>query len=387
LVTPNQLDGWLKEIEARPDSAAEIIRAIAQRLAELDTWNDELVADNIELRSGHRVEEYQQRIASLESQLELIKRQVDTGSTSPLPFRNDESLLFFHSKGWILRLNLQRSQKVSGTGVAHFQRPFDDPDGIPTMLSVVPQDELLLVFDSGRVVKLSVDQIPATGDEMNWQNAYRVQPRPGEELAAVLPIADLLYNDYCVQISRKACAKLILKSSFQSSIAKGSIGAGIKKRPDRTAGLVFANKDDQLALASLEGAVLTIPITLLPYSVEEIVQLAANDHIVSIFNPRQKASVLFFTNIGKVIHRDSGWFEPAASFKSRGQPLFSALRREGGVRVIGALAVNEPDWCIVLTAGGKVIPYQAAELMTKGSIGDGTSANHLVGISTSIPLK
>jgi len=386
MVTSDQLESWLHEIEARPSSAAAIIRSISARLAELDSWNDELVADNIELRSGHRVEEFEQRIASLEYQLELIKRQAGS-STVPLPSRDSESLLFFHPKGGLLRVELQHNQKTSGVEAARFQQPLELPDGIPGILSTVPQDELLMVFDSGRVLKLPVEQIPPAGEGLAWQHAYRVQPRPGEELVAALPIAALPYYDYCAQISRRACGKLMLKSSFQASVAKGSIGAGILKRPDKTEGLAFANRDDRIVLASHEGLVLTIPISLLPYSVSELVQLTTSDYIVSILNPGQKSSILVFTNTGKVILRDSSWLEPAATLKSRGQAIFSAARREGGVRVIGVAAVNEQDWCTVLTADGRVIPYQALDLMAKGSIGEGNSPNLLAGIASSSSRK
>jgi DNA gyrase/topoisomerase IV subunit A len=387
LVTPDQLESWLHEIEIRPSSAAAIIRALAARLAELDTWNEELVADNIELRSGHRVEEYEQRLATLEYQLELVKRQANTGPASPLPWRDQESVLFFHPKGWILRLNLQYDQRISGSAVASFKQPFETPEAIPGMLATTHQDELLIVFDSGRTLKLPVEQLPVSAGDLDWREAYRVQPRPGEELVAVLPIADLTYYDYCVQISRRGCAKLMLKSSFHSLVAKGSIGAGIKKRPDKTAGLVFANRDDRIVISSHEGAVLSIPISLIPYSVDEVIQLPFSDHIVCILNPKPKTSLLAFTNTGKVILRESGWLEPAASFKSRGQALFSSARREGGVRVVGAAALEEPDWCYVLTADGKLTPFQVSELMAKGSVGDGASAYPLVGITSSISKR
>lgn len=388
MVTPDQLENWLHEIELRPSSAPAIIRALAARLAELDSWNEELVADNIELRSGHRVEEFEQRIASLEYQLELLKRQASSAPASPLPVHALESILFFHPKGLVLHIKQRLDQKLSGAETARFDPPLDAHEsGLPGIIATVPQEELLFVFDSGRVVKIPVEQIPAADDTLDWKKAFRVQPRPGEELSAILPLADLPYYDYCVQISRRACAKLMLKSSFQSLVSKGSVGAGILKRPDKTAGLIFANRDDSIVLVSHEGVLLSIPISLLPYSVDEVIQLASSDHIVSIFIHNPKSSLLVFANTGKVVVRDAAWLEPAASFKSRGQTFFSAARREGGVRVVGAAAVNEPDWCTVLTTDGKIIAYQVAELIAKGSAGRGDSPVQLAGIVSSKSRK
>jgi hypothetical protein len=61
----NKIDEWMKEAEARPESAITIVRLIARRLRELTERNEELLAENIALQNGTRVEEYQKRIAHL----------------------------------------------------------------------------------------------------------------------------------------------------------------------------------------------------------------------------------------------------------------------------------------------------------------------------------
>jgi hypothetical protein len=79
----HKIDEWMREAEARPESAVTIVRLIARRLGELTARNEELLAENIALQNGTRVEEYQKRIAHLEYQLDLLKRR----------FGTDESLL------------------------------------------------------------------------------------------------------------------------------------------------------------------------------------------------------------------------------------------------------------------------------------------------------
>jgi len=116
------------------------------------------------------------------------------------------------------------------------------------------------VFDSGRTVALQAGQVTAAAAELDWRQAHRILPRPGEELAAVLPINSLALAEYCVQVSRRACAKLMPKASFQALIAKGSVGAGIKRRPDKTALLVLCGREDGLALATREGNLVTLPV-------------------------------------------------------------------------------------------------------------------------------
>ena len=74
----HKIDEWMKEAEARPESAVTIVKLIARRLRELTERDEELLTENIALQNGTRVEEYQKRIAHLEYQLDLLKRRFGT---------------------------------------------------------------------------------------------------------------------------------------------------------------------------------------------------------------------------------------------------------------------------------------------------------------------
>ncbi len=231
MITPDQIEDWIREVQQRPESAPAILRAIAARLAELDSWNNELLADNIELRSGSRVEDYESRIAALEYQLELIQRQA-AGAALPgaAPAVETLSLLLFQPRGQTLRLPLPPDALTHGAELARLTAP-DPQQPPPGLLAVGPHDELLFVFDSGRTTTLQAGAIPAAQPALDWRQAQRVDPRPGEELVAVLPITRLALYEACVQVSRRGCAKLMLKSSFQAFIARSSIGAGRQAPP------------------------------------------------------------------------------------------------------------------------------------------------------------
>src|SRR5512137_2957910 len=105
LINQNKIDEWIHEVEERPSSAALIIRYIANRLSELASREEELAAENIELLSGRKVEEYENRITSLEYQLELLKRQLGGEVSLPLeppvttPTPETISLLVYNSLG------------------------------------------------------------------------------------------------------------------------------------------------------------------------------------------------------------------------------------------------------------------------------------------------
>src|SRR5512135_1669232 len=120
MISPEKIEEWIHEVEERPASGGLIIRYIANRLSELTSREEELAAKNIELLSGRRVEEYESRIASLEYQLELLKRQlggeVNLPSSAPIPLLIHEtiSLLVFTALGEVIRRELEPQEITSG---------------------------------------------------------------------------------------------------------------------------------------------------------------------------------------------------------------------------------------------------------------------------------
>jgi hypothetical protein len=373
MVTERQIEEWIEEINERPASAGGILRAIAARLRELERWNEELLTDNITLREGSKVEDYEARIAALEYQLELLKRHTGEGaSLAPaqsllLPGAAKGptwSLFLYNPAGQVLRLALPPAVPPDGQTIARMESP-PDPSTPPGLLAARDDEELLFVFDSGRSLAMPAAQIGMAAD---WKQSQRILPRPGEELAAVLPIAGLPLAESCVQVSRRACAKLMPKASFQAAIARGAVGAGVKRKPDKTALLALCAKEDALVVVTCEGWLTVLPAARLPFSVEEIMQLSASDHVVAGFAYTGQGDLLFITRQGKAVRRDAGWLEPPGSYKSRGQPVFSTARREGGVRLAGAAVVRPGDSCAALSADGSIRLFPAAVVLEIGTV-------------------
>src|SRR5512145_2695022 len=116
----HKIDEWMKEAEARPESAVTIVKLVAKRLRELTERNEELLTENIALQNGTRVEEYQKRIAHLEYQLDLLKRRfgADESLLADLPGIDTEistfSVMAYNSYGRVLRLELDSNPQALG---------------------------------------------------------------------------------------------------------------------------------------------------------------------------------------------------------------------------------------------------------------------------------
>src|SRR5690606_4470818 len=108
-----KIDEWMKEAEERPASAVAIVKLVANRLRELTERNEELLAENIALENGTRVDDYRKQIAHLEYQLDLLKRRfgVDDLSSVEMPVTatvedSTLSLLIYNARGRVFRVEL-----------------------------------------------------------------------------------------------------------------------------------------------------------------------------------------------------------------------------------------------------------------------------------------
>jgi len=374
-----KIEEWIKEVEARPGSAPLIIQFIANRLSELTEWNEKLRAENLELRTGKRVAEYESQITSLEYQLEMLKRQLggelpdaDTlANLTPKPATDNLNLIIYGPNGRILRLKLNPQGLAEGHSICNLRgiQAISEP---PRLFMTPPTEELLFIFTSGRIATLPVAGIPFTEEnetDINWDSVYiPEEPNLGETLACVAPISQMALADYYLQISRRGYLKKIRTALTASIMGNKFIGTGVKVPGDQTMALTLSKEDDRFALISYEGYIQGLPAKMLPYAIVEAMRLGNSDHLVAGLPLSNRKSILVMTQIGKIIHRTEDSIDMATDLKRKGRMLYSTARRERGVRVIGAATVDQSDYGLALHQDGQVSLHTVAALLNNGTL-------------------
>ena len=92
--------------------------------------------------------------------------------------------------------------------------------------------------------------------------------------------------------------------------------------------------------------------------------------------------MFILTQTGKVLQRETSWLEKAVSFRSKGQPAFSQSRRDAGIRLVGAAAMDESDWVLLLDNSGQLSVHPAAGLIASGAVPFTGSASELVSFAS-----
>ena len=383
----NKIDEWMKEAEARPESAVTIVRLIARRLHDLTERNEELLVENIALQNGTRVEEYQKRIAHLEYQLDLLKRRFGTDESvlAELPVNAAEtsslSLLIYNTYGRVLRVEMDSEAESIGRLVDETLSSSEQP----RLLAIPSNEEVLLLFTSGRVSTVSINDIPcvdtAAGGHWRWEEAALPdEPRAGEFLACITPLSRLPLADYFLQVSRRGCVKKTMTSMAQSILGNRYLGKGALQKLDQPFDATLCQKKDILGFVTIEGHLLGLDVDALSYSAEDRIRLTASDYVISSFVIHPEEPLLFVTQTGKVIHRQSEGLELSKSPLAKGQALIPPSRLEQGIRFIGAASVREGDRIVTLDATGELKVHSAEALIGAGSI----EAGGMSGIAVSI---
>jgi len=376
LITPEKIEEWVRELEERPSSGAILVRYVANRLRDLAQRNEELLAENIQLRTGKKVEEYEERIANLQYQLELLKRQLggEPAEDTPTQVSPETTNIFLYNPlGEVLRIEQNTDQLASRMLAGRFTAPLREEEisrRIPRLLVTGSHEELLFLFNTGRTATIPAADIPVCAGALDWKQAFLEEPRGAEELAVISAIGRMSLSDSCIQSSRRGCVKKMMRSAFESYVARNYVGPGVRQSKDQPLELTLCGKNDQVVLASEEGFTLTLETAGLSYTAEETIRLNPTDHMVSSFAVGNKKLVVFLTHNGKAISREVSWLKPAAggTSKTRGQPVFSEERRKTGTRVVGAAAVDESDWGAVLDSAGNLTIYQMGDLAGAGSV-------------------
>ena len=372
----NKIDEWIKEAETRPESALTIVKLIAKRLRELTGRNEELLAENIALQNGTRVEEYQKRVAHLEYQLDLLKRRFGTDESmlTELPINSTEtstlSLLVYNAQGRVLRIEIHPDVQALGRITDEMINDSEQP----RLLAVQSNEEVLLLFTSGRVSTHALSSIPTvdSGGAWSWEGAALPdEPRAGELLACITPLSRLPLSDFFLQVSRRGCVKKTMTSVAQSILANHYLGKSALQKSDQPFDVTLCQKKDLFAFVTFEGHLIGLDVDGLSYSAEERIRLTSSDYVVGSFMTHSNESMLFVTQTGKVIHRESDSLELSKSPLAKGQALISASRLEQGIRFIGAASVRDEDQIAVLDATGSLNVYLTDAMTGAGSIAAG----------------
>jgi DNA gyrase/topoisomerase IV subunit A len=343
------------EAKKHPESAPEIIEALAERLAGLDTENERLRDEIILLQrrtpvttDGDEVKALRRRVAMLQSLLDA------EASAEPV-------MVLVSDRGELARLPLAQVGQLIREA-----RPVLETQARLRLCSLQlarPQDELLLLTSQARGLRVSPSDVPLLMEEGEWPNAIGQSLSDGEWLSAAVTVTRP--PRFWTAVTRRGYVQQLIRIGFDRDLAQGNQLLESPFRRDVPVALVNGDVGDLLVLTRW-GKGIRFSQRVIAAEGSTALELEPDDEVVAALPLPSDAEVIIVTASGYAMRRDTSQISARSKPGGAGNSLIKAF---------DTLAVfpYEPEARLLyLTYSGKLVFVPASNIPLHHRVSKGT---------------
>ncbi|MBI2570757.1 MAG: DNA gyrase subunit A [Candidatus Schekmanbacteria bacterium] len=252
-------------------------------------------------------------------------------------------------------LSEYRAQGRAGIGVSGIETK--EGDVVEHVLLAANHDNLLVFTDQGRVYGMKVYSIPEAGRQAKGRALVNLlELSPNEKAATILNVPEFVENLMVVFVTTQGHVKKTSLTAYQR-IQRGGLAAITLREDDRLIRVVVTDGERDLLLVTAKGKAIRFSeqdVRAMGRSAQGVIgiRLAQEDHVVACVELGGEEDIL------TVSERGMGRRTGADQYRvqSRGGLGINNLKvnAKTGV-VIGAVAVQDGDELILISADGKLI--------------------------------
>ncbi|MCS6954575.1 MAG: DNA gyrase subunit A [Bryobacteraceae bacterium] len=232
---------------------------------------------------------------------------------------------------------------------------------------------LLIFTDQGRVYWLKVYEIPeAAGAAKGKHISNLIKLQEGETICAFLPVREFAPGRYVVMVTKRGVIKKCELTEFDNPMARGIIAISLDSGDELIAARLSSGAD-YLFLASREGKAIRFPESDVramgrPAHGVRAMTLEEGDYLVAAEVVSDRGLILSIAENGY------GKRTPLEEYRlqsrgGKGVINIKVTPRTG--KVASVLAVEEDSDVMIITAAGKIIRLEAAEIRQSGRSAQG----------------
>lgn len=362
MIRKSDIQWWLLEAKKDPAAAPGIIEALAARLVELDAENERLRDDLIRLQRGSppaavdRAElgELQRKVDSLQT---ILKGQASTETAVILISDQMQTIRLPLSQ---VRLQLRRQESTLSRSAVL---------SVSSMLVARPQDDLLLLSNTGRLLGLPLHKVPFQVDEQNWPPVSDQSPLPdGEGLTAAVATAQP--PRFWTVVTRRGHVRQVLRVHADKQL--GDVLFESPLRGDAPAAIVDGDRGD-LLIVSRWGKAVRFPQRAIGLKGVIGMNLEQDDQVVAALALASDEDVLVVTSAGYAMRRDMASFRTQSKAGGPGKAFIQAYD------VLSVLHYADRGKLLFLTYSGRLVAVKTAGIPPSGRLGKGNLLQDLSG--------
>jgi DNA gyrase/topoisomerase IV subunit A len=346
MIRKSDVQWWVLEAKEHPESAPAIIEELAKRLVELDAKNESLRDEVIQLQRRTPTSVDTAEVGDLRRKVATLQRLLD-GKASTEP-----AIAFVSDQLRSGRMPLSQVKRLvrEGRSVAGIQAPL-----VPRHLLLIrPQEELLLLTNHGRGLKIQPSDVPSLNEGTEWAIPQGHELATDERLTAATTVAKP--PRFWTIVTRRGYVRQFIRVSFNRDVAQGTPVIESPFHNDEPVAIVNGDEGD-LVLLTRWGKAIRFSQRTIAGQGSTALDLDPDDEVVTAFSLTSDTEVLILTAAGFAARRDT------AKLAARSQP--GGTTGKALIQAYDVLAVSpcEPEaQLLYLTYSGRLVFFPIAEV-------------------------
>jgi len=316
----------------------------------------------------------------------VIAPDIDSDLSEEALVKKEDVLVSITQKGYVKRVSetTYRSQGRGGRGV--IGQSMRDEDEVKFFLRCHTLSRLLFFSDKGKVYSEKVWQLPdegRTGRGIPIVNVINIAP--GENITAVVPVADFNEADYCTMATVNGRVKRVALSEFESVRPSGLIAINLDD-DDQLRWVCLTRGKDEIMLVTRDGSALRFAESAIrPMGRQAMgvlgIRLRPGDRLSAMEIVEPEGYLLVVTEKGFGKRTDLSEYTPRGR-ATMGVMTIDKHATEAIGKITEARVVQEKDEISLISSGGIVIRMAVADISTQSratrgvtimDLGDGDS--------------
>lgn len=358
MIRRSDVQWWVLETRKHPEAAESIIEELAKRLIELDTQNEKLRDEIIQLQRHTQAPVETEETDRLRRQVSALQQQIrDTNTHTPSVL-----LLTDTFEACRIPVSLAATLARDGRPISHDQltsRPRH-------MVYAQPGDQTILLTSTGRGVRLETSGLPRPGASAGWTQPADFQAQDRERLVSAT--ATTASPRFWTVVTRKGLVRQLIHTDFDRRLSQGTQLVESPLHNDPAVAIVAGDEGD-LLLISRWGKAQRVPHRALIGQSSGALEVGEDDQIASALTIKADTDILIVTASGYIMRRSTRRIASRPRPGGKGKALIQAYD------VLAVLPVRPNARLLFLTYSGNLALASVAGVPVVERIGKGTQVH------------
>ncbi len=293
----------------------------------------------------------------------------------------EDMVVVISNRGFVKRIAASEYREQTRGGKGAKTSDLKEDDFIEHVFLASTHSYILFVTSAGKAYWIKVFEIPEGSRVSRGKHLRTIfEFEQDEDITAMVPLAEFDEQTSLFMATLQGVVKRVATYAFRNARTRGIIAINLDEG-DRLITATLVNGDEDVFLSTRKGKGLRFPETSVRRMGRDSrgvrgIRLASGDELIGVCPVREDETMLLVSEKGYGKRANFDEFTPHGR-GTGGQKAYTSNARTGAL--VAALAVNEDDSCIGITAQGKALRFSAGKVSRMGRAAFGVRILNMTG--------